>query len=611
MAEPKKPRVSTTAKKRDAERERARQILSDFVLLQGLFEEQVLGTFPVIRGFADIRYLAEISVPYAMEENENMFQRSTRVRGHQRPLDAEHAQEIKTYLESHDRRFMPEIILSLRGWWQLVNVNGKGIGVENDDLIVTTIEGEEPMPEEEQNPDDLITIDSKGHVLGNEELEMEELITIGPINPKNYDGIHRITIDRNDIEEVREHRLIRRIDGNHRLSAVDLNGPLRDEETEPSRYRVPFCLILLGPPEDEDDDFHEAQIFHTINSTALPLESEHALKLILAQDEYLFNAENEWETDPVLHLTRHLHKQLDAQSRRKPVAIGKQLGVHPVVGAHRVARLLMNWEPTLFESRVEARDFAPKFADALTIVIRNSLGPADALLRSMPFFLEFAALPLLHCWPEDKRLTDISTSDAQPLLCNFWEWARPALWIGDDWELNHAEITLRLQRNPPDAHQLWRLYQAALARVPRRLFLARWNPGDDTVSLDARRAGYRLKSIHQTIENLKVKGIYLELIDIDSQKRGTYPIALEIWNQISACDLMLIDLTGERLNVMIEAGYALSHHPHDNLIFLFHSVDGKLPPSDLSGFDIATASEIADIPSVLEPRIEAIIQNLK
>ncbi len=36
--------------------------------------------------------------------------------------------------------------------------------------------------------------------------------------------------------------------------------------------------------ENEADDYAESLIFHTINNTALPLESEHGLRLLLGQD---------------------------------------------------------------------------------------------------------------------------------------------------------------------------------------------------------------------------------------------------------------------------------------------------------------------------------------
>ena len=40
---------------------------SQYIKFEGLFSEGVLGVFRIIRGFANLRNLAEVSVPYKME----------------------------------------------------------------------------------------------------------------------------------------------------------------------------------------------------------------------------------------------------------------------------------------------------------------------------------------------------------------------------------------------------------------------------------------------------------------------------------------------------------------------------------------------------------------
>ena len=81
-----------------------------YIEFEGLFSESVLGIFRIIRGFADLRDLAAVSVPYKMEDGEQGF----RVVGHQRVESAKHAEEIKNYLEQSENRFLPEVILSVR-----------------------------------------------------------------------------------------------------------------------------------------------------------------------------------------------------------------------------------------------------------------------------------------------------------------------------------------------------------------------------------------------------------------------------------------------------------------------------------------------------------------
>ncbi len=92
--------------------------------------------------------------------------------------------------------------------------------------------------------------------------------------------VHRVKIDRKKLANIRDKKLIRRVDGNHRLA---LAASLKEDASVPTKYLAPFCIVLLGALGEAADDYSESLIFHTINSTALPLESEHALKLILGQ----------------------------------------------------------------------------------------------------------------------------------------------------------------------------------------------------------------------------------------------------------------------------------------------------------------------------------------
>jgi hypothetical protein len=69
-----------------------------------------LGIFKIIRGFADLRDLAAVSVSYELSDGAEPGQ----VIGHQRRLNEKHAWDIKKYLEQSDSRLIPEVILSLR-----------------------------------------------------------------------------------------------------------------------------------------------------------------------------------------------------------------------------------------------------------------------------------------------------------------------------------------------------------------------------------------------------------------------------------------------------------------------------------------------------------------
>jgi hypothetical protein len=79
------------------------------VSFEGLLQENVLGTFKIIRGFADLYDLAEVSVTMPYQGGKN-----GQGTGYQRQLDEQHVEEIKRFLSKGRYRFFLEIVLSLR-----------------------------------------------------------------------------------------------------------------------------------------------------------------------------------------------------------------------------------------------------------------------------------------------------------------------------------------------------------------------------------------------------------------------------------------------------------------------------------------------------------------
>ena len=77
---------------------RGRQQIS----FEGLLQENVLGIFKIIRGFADLRDLADVSV--AMKYQGDKDSQGT---GYQRQLDEQHVEDIKRFLSKGRYRFFP------------------------------------------------------------------------------------------------------------------------------------------------------------------------------------------------------------------------------------------------------------------------------------------------------------------------------------------------------------------------------------------------------------------------------------------------------------------------------------------------------------------------
>lgn len=52
-----------------------------------------------------------------------------------------------------------------------------------------------------------------------------------------------------------------------------------------------------------------------------------------------------------------------------------------------------------------------------------------------------------------------------------------------------------------------------------------------------------------------------------TEEGGAFPIHSRMYEAIASSDIIICDLSGQRPNVYVEAGYALKHHEANRLIF--------------------------------------------
>ena len=311
----------------------------EHLVLEGLFENSILGVFRIIRGFANLQDLAEISVPYIMEDGDKAAQ----VRGQQRQLDERHAESIKRYLENGKQRFLPEVILSVR----------------------TELDGE---------------LDQWQRTVGVKSKSSNDGIFIQRKGKDSDNRIHQIIIDRQKLVGILENKLIRRLDGNHRLSRA---SQLKIDPLLPTKYRAPFCIVLLEPPSEKTDDYSESLIFHTINSTALPLESEHALKLILGQhSDFDMSPEQEFAFSPELHFTRQLRDGL----LNLPEPVQRRLGNQPLTGLRGAVRGLLDIDQAVAKDLPTLKKYSKALLAALCEIVTR-MEPDQPSLCKADFFI--------------------------------------------------------------------------------------------------------------------------------------------------------------------------------------------------------------------------------
>lgn len=527
-----------------------------YIEFEGLFSESVLGIFRIIRGFADLRDLAAVSVPYKMEDGEQGF----RVVGHQRVESAKHAEEIKNYLEQSENRFLPEVILSVRTSVKLVVNRGE---IDPDELgLGETVFG--------------VKSDNGG------------LVDISRRYSSPTMRMQQLRVRRGDLEQLKLDKIIRRIDGNHRLHLAE---QLTEDPNTPTKYLAPFCMVLLGPADNDTDDFAESLIFHTINSTALPLESEHGLRLLLGQDPaHAMTPDNEFAYNPALHLTRLLADRLQGL----PQPARQRFGERPLTALWESARNLIAMDQAIAQDRQTLTGFADNLFAALADIATRLTVNHPSLCGTYGFF-ELAA----RVWREA-----VGVDHEQKVRWSVDYLDRIGHWLGGQG------ITNLLDPLSP-AEQLLKIFKAAQSRIPKRVFLARWYPPQDALNDAHNRAILRLQQLRQTLANLQQQhGIGLELIDMGTEEGGTFPIHNRMYEAIASSDIIICDLTGQRPNVYVEAGYALKHHESNRLIFLFEPInaDDKVP-FDLNTFKYIQLSQAAEIPNKLQPELEAILRS--
>jgi len=380
-----------------------------------------------------------------------------------------------------------------------------------------------------------------------------------------------------------------KVDGNYRLALAE---NLVEDARVATKYLAPFCLVLLKSVDNAEDDYAESQIFHTINNTALPLESEHGLRLLLGQDTaYDMTPENEFNYSPELYLTRLLSTKLQGL----PQPARERFGVRPLTALWEAARNLIAMDSAIAESKASLETFANDLFAALADIMVRLTVNHPSLCRTYAF-LELAA----RIWRE------IQSEHNERVNASVQTLDRIGRWLGKEG------ITGLLNPSSP-AEQLITTFKAAQTRIPRKVFLARWYPDQNhgATESDVTKALLRLDQLRQTLLNFQRDyGIALELIDMGTQEGGTFPIHQKMYEGIASSEIIICDLTGHRPNVYVEAGYALSHHEKNRLIYLFEPKNEEdRVPFDLNTFKYVEVSQAADIPRKLTPEIKAILED--
>lgn len=451
-----------------------------------------LGGFPCIRGYATLRDIARVSAADP---------------AYQRELTPEHVEEIKRYFEAGDYLFFPEIILSAT-----LAVDYQKAGAPQGDPLQAVMQGQKFT----SNVNDL------------------------RITPRT---------SRYDISIADNDRPFKRIDGNHRLSALEA---LNDEKYD--RFVAPFCIILFG---QADAARNEKALFHNINSKARKLTSEESLRGIIDDDDGFPDDVLGEQFGAEYLQCRRLGSLLNFDYLTNlRVVFGK------MEGAQECHRSL------LIQS---LQDVKAQFA-------RLDLGPMPGIAAV------FDAIKAVNDLYGDPRL---QRSHAQGLFAAFLFWQlHPSAKAGQisqftGWVLRTHQYELR----SINAADLIKIFEKIAESRKRQIFISMWFAEKTKQNFDAIKAAIDdLNKEH----NLDIK---LREIRVDKFDTGySYKINQEILDLIENSGLMIADLSGGNKNVHHEIGYLMGLNrgrgvPDENFLLVHNEAIGS-PDTDI-GFNLA------------------------
>jgi len=480
------------------------------LILRGVYAD-TLGGFSVIRGYAKISELAAHSIA-----NNN----------YQRDLKPKHLKEIQDFYGRGEYLFFPELVLSLE-----LLVDYEIAGAQHID----------PLPQLRQM--DTFTSNVNG-------------VSIKPTKTRAATGLTRVNIT----VPAAAGKVLKRIDGNHRISAFEALA----DKTILDRNPVSFCILLL--PQGSSAQQNEKALFYNINSKALALTSEEVYKGIV-DDEVSF-------PDDVLSrdfgaefvLCRHVRTRLDFVYLSNIKAVFGQAATEQDNRCSVLIETLRDWQ--VERKRLKQDITLPTVSMLLTAIQRINFSYSDtrlALSHSTGLFSAFLFF----------ALAEASNTGHINRYQQF-----------ENWVLKNHQYELQ----GINASDVIRIFEKIAESRKSKIFISMQFSPKTQPNFDAIKAAIDGLNTQYSLD------IKLCPIRIDQFQTGfSYEINEEVLRLIEDSGLLIADLTCGNKNVYHEIGYLMGLNQgkglmHENFILLHNGSIGDVQ-SDI-GFNLAAIKQI-------------------
>lgn len=479
------------------------------LILQGVMTE-TLGGFRVVRGFARLSELASCS--FADD--------------YQRDLKPKHQLDIQAFYQRGEYLFYPEVVLALE-----LQVDYEKKGAPSADPMQLLMRGET----------------FKSNVNG---------VSVRPTKTKTAAGLTRVNVTLP--EGVG--KVLKRIDGNHRISAFEALADKALLDAKP----VSFCILLLPQGSARQS---EKALFYNINSKALALTSEEVYKGII-EDEAGFPDDvlaNDFGSEFVI--CRQTRKALDFNY------LPHLRGVFGQNAGQEDCRCSV-----LIES---LRDLQRE---------RDRLNDVSPLPDSAGLLQAIRAVSTTY---QDERLQRSNSPGLFSAFLFFALQGGPRYRQLETWVLKNHQYELKTI----NASDLIRIFEKVAESRHRQIFVSMQFKILDKTGQWVDNPNW--KAIKAAVGELNQEHQYdlkLTPIRIDEFNKGySYPISTEIFQLIEESGYLIADLTAGNKNVYHEVGLLMGLNQarqklHDNFLLLHNSSVGDV--SKDFGFNVADFKQL-------------------
>ncbi|PPK73832.1 hypothetical protein B0F88_101364 [Methylobacter tundripaludum] len=459
------------------------------ITLRGVLAD-TLGGFLVVRGYAKFSELAARSIADP---------------GYQRDLIPKHQTEIETFYRRGEYLFFPEVVLSLE-----LQTDYEKPGAPDADPVQLVLKGET----------------FKSNING---------VSVKVTRTKTATGLARANITLP--EEAG--KILKRIDGNHRISAFEAMTDVQRLNSKP----VSFCIVLLTQGQAEQI---EKALFYNINSKAKPLTSEQIYRSII-EDEAGFPddvLERDFGTEFVV--CRQTRKELNFTYLSNLLDV---FGQHEGQDDNRCSVLIESLKNLQVErKRLNGVSLLPNKDDLLQAILKLNNSYVDERLQCSTSLGLFSAF-LFFAIQDGARYRQFET-----------------------WMLKNHLYELQAI----NASDVIRIFEKVAKSRKQQIFVSMWFDEKTKSNFEA------IKAAVDDLNQIYTQDIKLRPIRIDQFDTGfSYQITAEILRLIDDSGYLIADLTGGNKNVYHEIGFLMGLNqgrelPHENFLLLHNDGIGEV-----------------------------------